>query len=362
MNRYTLPCAALAALCANAASAEGLPQGFTPPPGVMAQINLGEAGLLPSFYSNEVFGTVQGRIGQARATYGAASVPGAPQTGYEDSSSALVMPMTALQALPDGKSFIRYTLAATLGNGKPNPVELDGRFTRLDVQYLTFPDADTMYAFGAVLGRSTVDVVGSGTVEKHEFGLRGDMLRKFNANWGIAARAEYVLGDQDKSIRIAPGITLDHKQDDNRFYTQAELIGTYRSDETALAPEGWVLRPILGAQFQRNFLEETRNSFGALVSGPEGDTEDYGTVWAKIGLQKAAAPGQWSPMASIGLEHEWTNTLDKYVDDPDFVVASLGASMVTKSGAGIVANYTRHEGLNGKRANDCMTFSLNVPF
>jgi hypothetical protein len=354
-------CTALSTLCASAAWAEG-PRSFGPPPGLLAQISLGEAGLLPSFYSNEVFGTVQGRIGQARATYGAAAVPGAPQTGYEDDASSLVMPMTALQGLADGKSYIRYTLAATLADGSPNLVELDGRFARLDVQYLTFPDANTMYGLGAVFGRSTVDVVGAGTIEKREFGLRGDVLRKFNDNWGLAARAEYVVGEQDKTIDIAPGMQMKHKHGDDRFYTQAELIGTYRSAETPLAPEGWVLRPIIGAQFQKNFLEETRNSLGVLKSGENGDTEEYGTVWAKIGLQKSAAPGEWAPMASIGLEHEWTNSLDDYVDDPDFVVGSLGAAMVTKGGSGIVVNYTRHEGLNGKRANDCLTFALNVPF
>lgn len=363
MRPITLSClgTAMAALCVNAAAAQDGPPAFAPPPGVAAQINLGTAGLLPSFYSNEIFGTAQGRIGQSRATYGAAEAPGAPQDGYEDEASSLVTPMTGLQALPDGKSYIRYTLAGTLGDGSPNPVELDGRFGRLDVQYMTFPNPDTMYAFGVVLGMSTVDIVGSGVIDKKEAGFRGDVIHKFSANWGVAARAEYVWGEAEKKIDIAPGMVLEQSQGDDRFYTQAELVGTF-DGQSGLAPQGWVFRPILGANFQRNFIEETENSFGVAESGVNGDTEDYGTVWGKIGLQKQARPGEWSPMVAVGLEHEWVNSLDAYIDEPDYAIASLGAAMVTKGGAGIVLNYTRHQGLNDHRSNQSFTAALTVPF
>ena len=165
---------ALGILAAVAVSAEGdQPQGRPPlPPGVIAQINLGKAGLLESFYSSEQFGTVQARIGLSRATIGAATAPFAPTTGYKDESSALVVPLNVLKSLPDGKSYIRFAGTGTFADGRPNLVELDGNVGRFDLQYLTFPNPDMMIGFGALVERSDMDIVGAGTVGRKGAGIR----------------------------------------------------------------------------------------------------------------------------------------------------------------------------------------------
>jgi hypothetical protein len=326
---------------------------------VLAQINLGRAGLLGSFASNEQWATTQGRIGQSRSTIGAATAPGGATTGYKDGGTSIVLPTSALKALPGGKSYLRFGATVAAPNGVDNQVEVDGTNPSASLQYMTFPNPDTMLSFGVFAERTDVDIVGSSTVLRDGYGLRADLLHKFSDNWGVAARAEYSWGETELKI---PAIGYSHKQGDDRFYTQVELIGTYDSSEIAMVPQGWALRPILGANFQRNSIEATADSFGATSSGVVGDTEDYGMLWASLGLQQQTAPGQWALNASLGLEHEYVNDLDAYVDESTYVVGSIGASMLTRSGNRIVVGFTRHQGLNGNRWNQTLLASYNISF
>ncbi|MCA0871509.1 hypothetical protein LCL97_11780 [Seohaeicola saemankumensis] len=364
--KTTIQCglAALCMLTAAEVSAEGgPPQGRPPlPPGVMAQINLGKAGLLESFYSSEQFGTVQARIGQSRATIGAATAPFGPTTGFKDEDSALVVPLNLLKGLKDGKSYLRFSATGTFANGRPNLVELDGKIGRLDVQYLTFPNVDTMIGFGAFVERSDMDIVGAGTVDRDGAGLRFDIIRKFSAHWGVAARAEYSWGETDLQVAAGPGTMLRHVQGDDRFYAQAEFVGQFRKGDVAWVPQGWIMRPTLGVQFQRNSIEATADSFGVVSSGVIGPTEDYGTAWAYLKFEKEVRPGNWAPKFGFGIEHEYVNDLDIYVDEPTYAVMHLGLSRQMKSGSRFDFAFTRHQGLNGNRWNQSLVTALTIPF
>ena len=340
---------------------DGPPTGMPQlPPGVLAQINLGQAGLLGSFYSNEQWGTTQGRIGQSRFTVGAATAPGGATTGYKDGSTDIVLPFSALMALPDGKSYLRFGATFARPDGAANQVEVDSTNPSGSLQYITFPNPVTMLGFGIFAERTDANDVTSGSTALREgFGARADVLRKFSNNWGIAARAEYSWGETDLQI---PAIGYRHVQGDNRFYTQAELIGTYDNSDFSAVPQGLILQPTLGANFQRNFIEATADSFGAVSSGVVGPMEDYGMVWANLGFQQKVAPNKWALNASLGLEHEYVNDLNAYVDESTYVVGSVGASIMTQSGHQLVLGYTRHQGLKGNRWNQTLLASFNISF
>ncbi len=345
--------AAMAALAmgfgaAGAGAQEGPPPPGALPPGVMAQINLGQAGLLGAYYSNEQWGTTQGRVGLSRSTVGIAG-GGGPVTGYEDASTDAVLSFNGLRALPDGKSYLRFGATLAMPDGAENQVEQDATNPSVIVQYMTFPNPDTMLAFGAFAERFDVEESGvlPSTVVRDGYGLRADLLRKLSDSWGLAARAEYSWGETELNI---PAIPLEQTQGDDRFYAQAELIGTL----PGAAPEGWVLRPVVGANFQRNFWE---------ISGPSGATEeDYGMVWAGLGIEQQVPPGTWGFNASLGLEHEYVNDLDTYVDEPTYAAASVGAALQLPSGNRITLGYTRHQGLNGNRWSQTLLAAMSVNF
>lgn len=347
--------------CLILAAVEASAQGG-PPPGVQAQKNMGRAGLLESFFSSDQYGTVQARIGESRATIGAAGSPGAPTTGYRDESSAVIVPLNLLKALPDGRSYLRFGATGIFANGRPNPVELGTNVGRADIQYLTFPNADTMLGFGFLIEGSATDIVGAGTVDRSGYGLRGDLIRKFNPHWGVAARAEYSWGETDLQVAAGPGMTLQHVQGDDRLYAQAEFIGQYRRGDIGWIPQGWVMRPTLGIQYQRNFIEATADSFGVVSSGVVGPIENYGTAWAYLKMEKEVRPGSWAPKLGIGLEYEYINNLDLFTDEPLYAVASVGVSKMLRSGTRFDFVLTRHQGLNGQRWNQSLVTALTIPF
>ncbi|MBO6866097.1 MAG: autotransporter domain-containing protein [Thalassococcus sp.] len=356
--------AAIAVTATTPLYAQDGPPGGPPgglPPGVLGQINLGKAGLLGSFYSNDAFGTAQFRIGQGRSTIGAAEAPFAPQTGYEDGASNVIVPLNALKMLPDGKSYLRFGLELNWADGSDEMIELNGDIARLDVQYLTFPNVNTMLSIGAFYNKSDLEIVGAGTVKNDGYGLRADVLHKFAPNWGVASRIEYAWGETELEVEAGLGMTLRHVQGDDRLYFQTEVIGAYTSDQIA-GLGSWVFHPTFGMNFQRNFIEETTDSFGVSSSGVVGDTEDYGAVWAVAQFEKEAPPGQWSPSFKLGLEHEYANDLDHYVEDRNSAILGVGLSHMDQRGNRVDLSYTRHHGLEGKRYNQALVAAFTVNF
>ncbi|CUH82184.1 hypothetical protein [Tropicibacter naphthalenivorans] len=150
-------------------------------------------------------------------------------------------------------------------------------------------------------------------------------------------------------------------QGDDRFYFQTELVGTYTAEQMP-GLGAWVFHPVLGMNFQRNFIEATADSFGVVSSGVVGDTEDYGTIWAVANFEKEVPPGAWSPSFKIGLEHEYANDLDAYVQEQNYAIVGLGLSRMDQRGNRIDLSYTRHHGLTGKRHNQALVAAVTVNF
>ncbi|KEA63093.1 hypothetical protein ADIMK_2617 [Marinobacterium lacunae] len=325
-------------------------------------MNLGQAGLMRSFFENDQFGSVQWRIGQGRTTVGTATAPGAPTTGYADGTTDVIVPLSFMHMLPDGRSDLLFSLRGTFANGDDNRVELDGEIMRFDLQYLRYPSANTMLGVGAFVEQTNLEIVGAGSIDHDGGGIRVDLLNKFGERWGVAARAEYSWGDTTTQVAVGPGLKLRHAQGDDRFYTQAEVIGTFHHQDLGVAPEGWALHPILGVQYQRNFLEETADSFGEVSSGVVGDTEDYGTLWGHLRLEKEIRPGSASPNLLLGIEHEYVNDLDLFVDERTYAVLGAGVSMTLEKGSRLELSYTRHQGLQDNRSNQALAAIMSWNF
>ncbi|KUP91947.1 autotransporter outer membrane beta-barrel domain-containing protein [Tritonibacter horizontis] len=349
-------------VAASQAVADAPPQGAPQlPQSLRGMIALAQSGLLPEYFSNDQFGTVQSRIADMRVTVASAHSPGAPQTGYKDGGRALVFPLSYMKILKDGKSALRFSLASTMTDGDPGQVEIDADIQRVDVQYLRFLSTGTMLSFGAFGELSKAEVIGAGDLERKGFGLRADLLHQISDHWGLAARAEFSFG-QSKGALNTPFGLLTRSQGDDRLYLQALMVGQYRKADLAAVPQGWVLHPQIGLQFQRSFIEETTDSFGNVVSGAVGKTESYGTMIAKLRLQKEAGIGQWAPGMHIGLEHELVNDLDEYVDEPTYGLFGLTLSRQMSRNARLDVIYTLHHGLKGNRSHDTLVASLSFAF
>ncbi|MDH6266053.1 hypothetical protein M2360_001449 [Rhizobium sp. SG_E_25_P2] len=336
--------------------------GFQPPASTVTLSNLGKAGLLRSYFESDQFGSVQWRVGQSRVTIGAAESSGLPNSHYKDGTADTVVPLNFMFGLPDGQSAVRLGVRGTVSNGANYPVELDGGTGRVDLQYLRFPDANTMWALGGFIEYTDLDIEASGSVERRAGGLRADFLNEFSEHWGVAARAEYSWGESDLKIDVGPGLVMEHKQGDDHFYTQAELIGQYRSQDFSIIPENWVFHPVLGIEFQRSFIESTANSFGEVSSGVVGATEDYGAVWAHMRMEKEVPPGGWSPNFLLGIEQEFVNDLNAVVDEPTYAVFGAGISQTFGRSHRMEVSYTRHQGLEERRWNQAIVGTLTMNF
>lgn len=334
------------------------------PLSVQSQINFSKAGLLRSFYESDQYGSVQWRIGQARSTIGGAKSPSAPQNGYSDKTTDSVVPIKVLHSLSGGNSDLLFGIKGTFPNGYGNQNTLDGEIYRLDAEYLHYIDTDTMLGIGAFYEVSDLNSSGiaSSDIESKGGGVRVDAIRKFSAHWGVAARAEYYWGTTKVTNPITSSFSLIHKQGDDHIYTQAELIGQYRQGDIDAIPAGWVLHPALGIQYQHNYLESTANNLGVVSSGVVGDSEEYGTWWTHLRLEKEAPPGEWTPTFLLGYEREYVNNLDKYVQEPSYGVVGTGISMLTQGGMRVGVEYSRHQGFNGNRINSALLGTLNFRF
>jgi hypothetical protein len=193
-------------------------------------------------------------------------------------------------------------------------------------------------------------------------GIRLDGLAQISDHWGVAGRLQYAKGETDLGIFLAPPLVLHHIQGDDLFYGQFNLVGQFHTADLSAIPEGWVLHPGLGINFQRNFLEATANSFGAVSSGVVGPTEDYGTIWASALLEREVRPGQWAPSVSLGLSHEYADDLSIGLDESTYALVGLGLSRMGNDGSRLSINYELQQGLNGNITNQSLVMSYVMNF
>lgn len=348
-------CFALPALAQNGLGT-GAPPAGGPPPEVVAQSNLARAGVLPLMYSEREFGLLQTRTGESRSRIGNAGGPAGPATDYAHEGRAIVSPLTFRLGREDSPSY--WMFRGSLGQKieAPNRTQSDSENWNIWAGYQHFFSPTSVWSLQLGLG-NTVSEGAATRVERDALTLRFDYATVLNDNWGLAARASYSAGD-NAVLRKGPNVS--YVQDEDQLYLQAELAGTFTRDDLGFVPEGWAFRPVLGTNFQHYKLEDTVDSRGNLERG---GSDAVGTVWAKASLAKLAAPGNWSPSFTLGVEHVYRDDYNAFIDDDTYAVAAIGTSILIPGGGNTVSfSYDHREGLNGRRSNGQLTVSANFAF
>lgn len=366
-----LPClaATLAVLAAPAVRAQdvgGMPPLDAMPPQARLAYNLGSAGLLGRMNHYENFNTVQARVALSRAQIEFSRVSGIAD-GYEDDSDVGILPFDVMHALPGsgGQSFLRFSGFANRVNGSSDTVtELNSSVKRLDVQYMRSPNLDTLWGIGVYYEAADVDLEHTGgTIDRDGWGIRADYVQKFAPRWGVAARADLNFGTTETRVPVGPGVTYALDQDDTRLYLQGDLVGSYTRRDAAWIPEGWVFHPMISAVYQRTEFDTATSSFGDRIDGTVGDSDDYGWIGASARFESLEfRPGRLAPYFEIGLQQEYANDLDLFVDDPTHLHSLVGVSMNLGHGGRLDLEYGRHDGLNGQRKDQALTLHVGYLF
>lgn len=326
-------------------------------------MNLGQAGLMAEMNSYEDFGTVQSRIGQSRAQIEASRATGVA-TGYKDAANIGVLPFDVFYELPGsgGTSFLKVGGLALFNRGDHNQTELYARTGRFEAQYFYAPTQDTLIGIGGVVEKTKVDMYhNDGTIEDLGYGVRGDFVHKFSSHLGIAARAEYLWSQGKTRVPIGGDVLYGYDQNWGRFYTQANLVGSFTAESLGFVPKGWVFHPSIGALYQNNRFNDVSDTFGGVVNGTIGRRDAYATISANARLEDMnLRPMHIAPYVEVGLEREIRNDLDLIVDDPTILHTVVGASLNVGGGAIFNLEYGRHDGLKCERRDHALTLHFGV--
>ncbi|WP_319411442.1 hypothetical protein [uncultured Cohaesibacter sp.] len=343
----------LAAMFAEAALAGdggGAPGGMSTanlPLGVLAQINLGSSGLMTPYYSDEYFGLTQNRTGTA-LTGENLKAHGGATSGYVDEAFALATNAAFMFALSEN-SYVNFQIGNILDEGSSNLVEVDGVSPKLEAEYILFPNPDTMFSVSAFVEENDLDTSETTKVDRKSYGFRADAIRKFSEHWGVTGRIQYSPGTAVAKTYVMPGLVLRDESNDDRLYTQLDLVGNYRAKDWDVIPDGWVLYPGVGGNFLRTFMDDN-------VTG--GDSFDYGMAWARLNLSMESQPRKLIPNIVIGFEHEWVDDLEDYTDEENYALIGGGLMYSLENGNNINFNAGAHHGLNGNRSS--YTFAINT--
>jgi hypothetical protein len=328
--------------------------------------SLGSSGLLTEFCNYETFGTIQARIGQSRAQIELSRIPGAPATGYRDTANVGVLPFDLINTFPGAgdKSFLKLGGVINLRRGDRSATWLDSDTYHVELQYLHVPTPDTLLALGVIKEDCRVDLRhNGGTIRSSGMGLRADVIHKVSPHWGLVARADYLGSESRNRIPLGGGAVYAFEQDSDRIYLQADLVGTATRETLRWVPAGWVFHPSVGTVWQHNSFNDATDSFGGIVGGTVGRSDDYALVAASVTFASTDfRPGRFAPYFEIGLEHEVRNDLNAMLDDPANARMVIGVSVNLGYGARLDIEYGRHDGFKGLRRDQAITVHLGMLF
>jgi hypothetical protein len=342
--------------------------------GARSLINLGDAGLLQPFFSNEKFGAAQSRMGAARFAYGAKD-SNPTLDDFREDHDVLITPLNAMIELPasSGVSFLRINGEYTYGSSEPHALDLEDELYHGAIEFLHLPNENVMWGIGLVANNfESKDQLSGTEVIRDSRGLRLDYLQKFNDHWGIATRGMYLWGETENRAYDIPTpygpADLRQKQDDDRYYLQADLVGSWLGDDSSWLPNGTLAHPRFGALYHHSDLGSTTPRLGDIdlpeVSGVNGANEDFGLAWAHFTLQRAPRQTlglQWLPSATVGIEQEYANSLDELNDESTY--AMIGAGLIaTMYGQSIFADYKRYQGVNGDKVDNVFVTGVTLSF
>lgn len=360
MNTKAFACGALilAAASAQAVAQDTRPGGA--PRGVAAfQRSFGAAGLLTAWGQDDTYGATQSRINNAFSHEARAEATGIA-TGYEDDISTLLVPVSLLQGLPDGRSMIYSKFTFNANRGDENPTYSDGTLPTILVSYLNMPRNDLAWGIGVIAQRADTDMKhNGGTIKATSAGLRGDLLYIMSDHWAMSHRVVATWGSATTEIPTPVG-TVSEDRDSSLLYWQGDLVGTFTDSDIPALGQGWVLHPRLTLAAQQITRDEATNSRGATV--PEEDV-DYGMIQAVARIEKPTfRPGDWSPQFELGLKHEFENSVGEYMDEENYLYTQIAIGTRLKNGAFFNAAYTRDDGFNGNRRTQTFKLIYSMSF
>lgn len=325
--------------------------------------NLAQAGLMYEFNSYEDYGTVQARIGQARAEIEDSRATGRT-SGYKDSANVGVLPVDLFYSLPGDSShgFLKLGGFANVNYRDKNQTQVYSRAGRIELEYLNAPSQDTLLGIGVFTEKQIINFIhNDGQTRDLGYGVRGDIVQKFNAWWGLAARAEYFWADGETHIPLGGGMKYGYDQDWNRVYAQLSLVGTFTRQSLGFLPQGWAFHPTLKVAYQDNHYNDVEDTFGNTVNGTEGPNDAYAMITANARFEDTdLRPGNIAPMLELGVNQEVKNDLNTVVKDPTSLHTSIGASVNFGHGAMMNVAYSRNDGLKGERRDQALTLHFGL--
>ena len=378
-------CAVALVLAMGSAKAAEPSVNLDPPPlqltrGALTLINLGLAGLLEPLLSEDVFASQFGRMGDSRVTngYGAALPAGVPQPHYRDLNLVAAGSVGVIKEIPVslGSAFLRVTASGGWSFGSDDtPLNSTVRDQRVAGQGFYAPFPDLLLGLGVVYDHlhvrsdTTGDPLGSySTQVRPALGGQFFYAQKFSQYVGLTFRSELQHGTTTftNNIFLAPGraFVFGNTADDNRYYNEANLVGSITRSDMPWMMEGWIAHPMVGITYQHDRVQTVVDTLGRIAPGVAGTTEDYGLLMANIRVEKlpARVPGlQFLPRFTVGFEHEYVDSLAEFVHEPNYAVIGAGLAM-SAFGQQLGLDYKLREGLHGDRRYQTIALTTSLFF
>lgn len=351
---------AIADTPADSPAAQELPRQF------QMLINLGAAGLLGEMANFENLSVTQGRLGVSRAQEELSRAAGIDR-GFEDTTSARVLPADALISLPSsgGTRFVRAgVIVADFDGDDGDLVEVDTALQRAELQYMVSPSLDSLYGLGVFYEKTEMDLVHmNGRIDRPGYGLRADALNKLSPHWGLATRLDLNWATNENTLPVGPATVLEYDLDDTRLYLQSDLVGTYDQRTLGWLPDAWIFRPALGLVYQNTEYDQVTTNLGSTATGTAGRHEEYAFASLSARFESTAiGPGKFAPHVEVGLETELKNDLDRLVDDGQIAHLDMGVATYLNRGLRMDLVYTAHRGSEGLRRDQGLTLHFGLAF
>lgn len=346
-------------LCICKSYAEDQNNQVTPGGTVLFQTVFGRAGVLTKWSSNETYGTIQARINQEMAHKANADATGIT-SGYTDSASVFVTPVSALVNLPGGRSFIAFNASSTHSFERESLTYGDFSLGGISIEYMNMPTDNFAWGIGATFDAQNTDLnVSDGTVNSSNGGVRTDVLYKMNDHLAVSSRFAAMWGRTKTMVPI--GFTdWKSEQDYTRLYWQTDLVGTLSHEDFSFINERWLVRPSLTTAIHRTERRGTIDNLGAPV---EADVINYTMIGASVRIEKPVfRPGAWSPQFEVGVEHEVENTYGHYADENSYLTTKIGFGRRFGKSTYLNVSYSRADGFKGARRQQALTTVYSIAF
>ena len=324
---------------ASAAASGGWHSDAAPSSGEVLARDFGPLGLTAEINSDEYFGSLQAQLGAYTAI----------DEGDDPALSVHNIVMPAHLTVPlDANAHWFVKLGAALihswADDHGETLEDTGTMTSLaQIQYR--PWAGTLIGVGATYEHNKVHLAEGGSIGIDGNGFRFDLLQRINQHIGLSTKVTWFDGETKLQIPLSEDLTLYDTAASPRTYAQIGLIGRIGHQDMAFVPEGWTLRPMVHAIFQRTVVAASTNSLGV---AEERSRQDYGQVMVNMKLEKEEfRSGKLAPFVDMGAILRVADTIPTPASDPVLAYAKAGVATHIGGWGFLDAYYAYRDSLDG---------------